>query len=843
MIEPLEQRVLLSVTLTDGLLEIIGSEGDDSFRVRQDTLIHAPEVLLQGYDDTLSVNDGTLVHFFEFAEVRAIRADLGAGNDALDMSGIGIPAFVFGGAGADTIVGGTLRDTLYGGSGDDVLRGSLGADSIQGGAGNDYLIGGGSRDTLIGLAGNDSLIGGRADDLLRGGTDNDTLRGMVGNDVLLAGRGDDRASGGEDNDTVSGILGNDTLRGGDGDDLILGGDGDDLLFANDALPYDNVQGGAGFDIGFFDTSSNSGDTLSGLEERHGDGNLELISQGQFIDRLIAQSKIYSSTNNPISVYTAVSRNAVWDSASSTEGNGSSTGATNVQEAGVDEADLVETDGRYIYWLSGGVLRIVDSSSPRVVATINLSPNAQGIYLNGHELTIVTSKGSFFTYLTTVQGMRVELTDPSVEVLTYDVSDPTAPAIVRESQFDGQLISSRMTADGLQLVIGHVASLPPVIYDVNGTAQETQQQYNQRISGMSAGELLGSYRTRQSGGDWVTATLASDLIAGMPQGAYTNLVTVASILPDGEIHTATVTGASGYNRAVYSSTENMYVASSGWDGMADFTAVQKIAIGPLGPQVTAAGRVAGTILGQFSMDEQDDTLRVATSVWSNEARSNSLYVLKQDGESLNTFGEVDGFGIGEDIRGIRFTDTTAYVVTFRNTDPLHVIDLTDAANPQMKGELVIPGFSSYLHVISDTRVVGIGYDADFNVEMSLFDVSDPASPTRIATSDLGLSDRAYTSWAASDHHAFNYFADSGVVSIPVSARYYTPGDPAYGTVFVGIGDGLTVVASLQHDIQMLRTVRLGDTYFICGDGGIKMTAVSSPGEVLGEITWTTEPPAM
>jgi hypothetical protein len=192
--------------------------------------------------------------------------------------------------------------------------------------------------------------------------------------------------------------------------------------------------------------------------------------------------------------------------------------------------------------------------------------------------------------------------------------------------------------------------------------------------------------------------------------------------------------------------------------------------------SATGAVKGYLLNQFSMDERDGYLRVATttgprwSIWEGEGRSEShIHVLQQEGKTLRVVSAISGIGKGEQIFAVRFIGDKGYVVTFRWTDPLFIIDLSDPLKPVMRGELEVPGFSTYIHPLADGYLLTIGRDGVWRLQLSLFDVSDPDTPLRRFSETVG----GYGSYSPAmvDHHAFNYFPSKSLLSLPVVADYY------------------------------------------------------------------------
>ena len=205
-----------------------------------------------------------------------------------------------------------------------------------------------------------------------------------------------------------------------------------------------------------------------------------------------------------------------------------------------------------------------------------------------------------------------------------------------------------------------------------------------------------------------------------------------------------------------------------------------------------GKVPGRLLNQFSLDEWAGYLRVATTVGGGE---NDVYVLDSE---LNIVGAIQGFGLDERIYAVRFVGDRGYIVTFRQTDPFFVIDLSDPKNPKIAGKLKIPGFSSYLHPINDTLVLGIGREGEW-VKISLFDVSDPENPEEVDRYIL----KEYWSAVLNTHHAFLLDRDHGIFFLPAGNGGY---------VFTYLG-GLKLIKAVSGMAE--RAVYINDYLYIIG----------------------------
>jgi hypothetical protein len=236
---------------------------------------------------------------------------------------------------------------------------------------------------------------------------------------------------------------------------------------------------------------------------------------------------------------------------------------------------------------------------------------------------------------------------------------------------------------------------------------------------------------------------------------------------------------------------------------------------------ASGRVRGTVLDQFALSELDGRLRVATTVdgWWPTPRlavgpaitdvqppqsESFVTVLERDGAALQRIGEVGGLGLGERIYSTRFVGDLAYVVTFRQTDPLYVVDLRDPTAPVVAGELKIPGYSSYLQLIDEGRLLGVGQDATdagrtTGFAESLFDVADPSSPSRLAqlTVPNGFS------LAEQDHHALLWWGATSTLVVPLQSWSLGPegGSQFTGVLVTSVGDdGIIELGRVAHPTQ-------------------------------------------
>jgi hypothetical protein len=275
------------------------------------------------------------------------------------------------------------------------------------------------------------------------------------------------------------------------------------------------------------------------------------------------------------------------------------------------------------------------------------------------------------------------------------------------------------------------------------------------------------------------------------------------------------------QTVYASAEHLYVAAPEWfdwsaprplgdvpEGVPDDVGTDIHRFDITGPAATyeMSGHVDGTLLDQFALDEHDSHLRVATTTglaWAggeDESESHVTVLAPSDG-ALVEVGRVSGLGRGETIQSVRFMGSVGYVVTFEQTDPLYTLDLADPAAPAVAGELKILGFSAYLHPVGEGRLLGVGQDAteegrQLGTQIALFDVRDPAAPTRLAQAVIPESSSA-AEW---DHHAFLWWEPTGLAAVPVSA--YAVGGSFDGLIGFGVdveGGTLGELGRIAHPV--------------------------------------------
>ena len=453
----------------------------------------------------------------------------------------------------------------------------------------------------------------------------------------------------------------------------------------------------------------------------------------------------------------------WDSASSTGQSTPDYSGTNIQVEGVDEADMVKTDGEYIYLASDSRVFIVKAFPPgdaEVLATLELEREASDLFINGDKLVVISSS-QYYYYWGPIDIMPPEEYELNTHIWVYDVSDRSSPTLDRTVSVDGYYTSSRMIGDYVYAITGQPAVLnitEPVLPIIRS----------------------GNYTCEVESTDiWYANN--TDYYYG-----YTNIVAIDVQDPESEItHETYLMGSSS---TLYVSMENIYLTASGWvqDEVSGWetTKIFKINVDEESITYIAEGMVPGRVLNQFSMDEHDGHFRIATTNGhvsrGGSSTSNNVYVLNA---SLGVVGSLEGLAPGEDIYSARFMGRRCYLVTFKKIDPLFVIDLEDPENPTVLGKLKIPGYSDYLHPYDENTLIGVGKETeeaeegDFawyqGVKISLFDVSNVSDPRELAKFEIG--DRGTDSPALRDHKAFLFSRAKNLLVIPVLEAKIDAGD--------------------------------------------------------------------
>ena len=471
------------------------------------------------------------------------------------------------------------------------------------------------------------------------------------------------------------------------------------------------------------------------------------------------SSVTGSTDNGIVMYstkTADSGARTDSSSSSSDSATASTRAvdtsfsdTNVRTEGVGEADIVKTDGNYLYTLKANSqeISIVDirSDQMKVVSCISLNENFQAseFYLSDQKLFVLGN----------MQNTQVDSDSKTLyrgsctRIQTYDLTDINNPKSIGTVDQSGYYRTSRFK-DGYLYVFSDY-----YIYDTI-----TKKDYPSYVP------LVGDNLLKQSD-IYLPTNHAAD--------QYLVVSSVSASSPDKAADQKAVMSENG---EVYVSENNIYIyeytnSSILADNLAakNQTILRKLSYNKGKLSGSAQGKVKGYLNDSFSIDEYDNTLRLVTTVThnaGNSSQSNAVYVLDAD---LKTIGKIEDLAKDEQVYSARFLGDTGYFVTYEQTDPLFSVDFSDPENPKILGKLKIPGFSEYLHFYSDNLLLGIGMDTDENgvtngVKVSMFDISDPSDVKEVSKYTL---DQYYYSDVFSDYRAALVDPEKNLIGFPLS----------------------------------------------------------------------------
>lgn len=572
--------------------------------------------------------------------------------------------------------------------------------------------------------------------------------------------------------------------------------------------------------------------------------------------------------------------------------------TNVQVAGVDEDDIVETDGNYIYSLRGSELTIVKSlpaDALELVSRTEIEGSPIGMYLHGDRLAVISRHHEYTDRPVPVDANASLVADQrsiiwpgpshvSTIVSIFDVTDRTSPRPVQKTVLEGAYTTSRRIDDQVFLVLNATPMVlrPETICDDGGgeCTNETEQQFRDRVTGNFASLLenaLPSYQSFDSSGQLARGgplLLPEDIYRPVDDGSV--MTVVASINMN-----STVPGLSGTsgvlaasNSEILATAENLYVFGShreavesepwtrilkfNWDGRSGAI------------EFVATGDVPGVLLNQFAADEHDGLLRITTEVshtgtgnFSNQNET-ALFVLRDNRGVLEFVGNLQNLSPGETVKSVRYFQDRAFVTTFRTIDPLHAIDLSDPTMPRAVGHVALPGFSSYMQFISADRLLTVGTNTATGfggrAMVTLFDVSELNAPKRIDQYNLP---KYSSSQANLDHHAFGWFARHELLAVPISRSYQDRFDDdgdgyaeairnvredALSLLHVGVEDSLgeesiRLRGEITHDAAVMRSVYIGQNVYSIGSDAIRVVDVDEPGTIIDELVYEDQSTTM
>ena len=543
--------------------------------------------------------------------------------------------------------------------------------------------------------------------------------------------------------------------------------------------------------------------------------------------------------------------------------------TNVQVQGVDEADIVKTDGSYIYTLKGkqlSVVKAVPADKMKLVSKINFDNNfnPRDIYIDLNHLIVIgdsykNNPQPVYQEKRMIYPGPPQYTPQTCKAIIYDIKDKSNITKSREIELEGNCLSTRKIGSSLYLVS------------------------NNGIPYYRPGDpiILPSYRDSAVSKEF--QSISCDRINYFPDCVYSSYTIVASVNTNNLDQKVDIKTYLGNGDNIYASTANLYIALTTYPHMQPLvedsahpqtrpelkTEIYRFALQGASTNYTGRGTVPGNILNQFSMDEHKSYFRIATTtgeVWSRgqDISKNHIYVLDNE---LKLAGKVENVAPGEKIYSARFMGDRAYMVTFRNVDPFFVIDLKDPQKPQILGKLKIPGYSDYLHPYDENHIIGFGKDTvemkGWNGEpqafyqglkIAIFDVTDVSKPVEM--SKVVIGDRGTDSEILNNHKALLFSKEKNLMAFPVTLMEKTPGvkdkpnaPPAYGSFSfqgayiynIDLKNGLQYKGRISHlaptdyqkagdywydsDNNVKRILYIGNVLYTISPGQIKAQSIA------------------
>lgn len=511
---------------------------------------------------------------------------------------------------------------------------------------------------------------------------------------------------------------------------------------------------------------------------------------------------YSNNNVPKTNSKAINNDSKKETASESQATDYS--STNIQVQGVDEDDTVKTDGKYTYSTNQNKINIVEAVPAESMKNINTitidDKNCQisGIYLNKNYLIAISYissgiiDGTFKSPNTKGTAKIIDTINRNVEtkLTVFDINNIQSIKKIREINFSGSYVTSRIISSKLYLV----------------TNKYINYDYNHKTILNSD---LPYYRDSKNNNSAVSIDLSKthyipDIT--VPSFMCIGLLDINNL--DKGINFSAFLSSSG---CIYASKNNLYIANNYYRDFINKSTnyktsskIFKFSLNENNVEYAGEAEIPGTILNQFSMDENNGYLRVTSSesnLTNSNSQTNNIFVLDKN---MNLVGKLNNLEPGERIYSTRFIGDKAYVVTYKNTDPLLVIDLKNPSSPTVLGELKIPGFSTYLQSYDDTHLIGIGMNTNEEnnrvktdgIKLSLFDISNLSSPKELSSIKVDLN--YSNSEALYDYKAFLFSKSKKIIAFPVM------GSTIEGSQFNGayvynidLNSGITLKGKITH----------------------------------------------
>lgn len=520
--------------------------------------------------------------------------------------------------------------------------------------------------------------------------------------------------------------------------------------------------------------------------------------------------------------------------------------TNLQVEGVEEADIVKTDGDYIYYISYNKVVIVDaknSSDLKILYELKYNEedfSPDDLYLYGDKLIVIGQKiNNDYNRFVSVDRLYPEEAYTLAKV--YNIQNRNNPIMEREIKVEGSYLSSRMIGENIYFITNKY------IYSY---------LFKDELDKLDPEMFKPKYTDTVIGTE--EKCIEYDDIYYFPESEDTSYLNIVGFNVNNN-EQANIETYLGAGNEIYSSENNLYITREKYDYKDDKTynnydlntQIYKFELKNSKVIYKCEGSVPGDVLNQFSMDEKDGYFRIATTdseSWNSETNTNNLYVLN---ENLEIVGKIENLAKGEKIYSVRFIGNRAYMVTFVQTDPLFVIDLSNPKEPTVLGELKIPGYSNYLHPYDENHIIGFGENTKTNksggvvidgMKMALFDVSDPNSPKELYSVNIG--EAGTYSEILYNHKALLFSKEKNIIAFPISisedVSSYRNKLKFQGAIVYGLDleNGFTLKGKIVHmeiknsykdynpTLDVERIIYIKDSLYTLSEGLIKSSNINT-----------------
>jgi uncharacterized secreted protein with C-terminal beta-propeller domain len=502
--------------------------------------------------------------------------------------------------------------------------------------------------------------------------------------------------------------------------------------------------------------------------------------------------------------------------------------TNIQVEGVDEADIVKTDGNYLYVVSGEYVYILRAYPPDMAVVLSKiflkeTYNLE-VYINGDKLVALGLLG-----MGPLKALPYVYAEEAF-INVYDISNRSQPKLTRNLRLTGYISGSRMIGNYLYAVVTKQAIRPSEtnVTDFEVDLPKIIQGENVRVVQPSEVRYINVSDASYS----FTTIVAVNILDDAKQPTYETILKSAT-------------------SCMYVSMENMYLAVPNinlWILSAEIgepqyeTAIYRVNLDEDKIEWQATGYVPGHVLNQFSMDEYNGFFRIATTNGWGDKATNNVFILDMN---LTTVGKLINLDPGKRIYSARFIGERCYLVTFYQKDPFFVIDVGNPYKPEVLGFLEIEGFSGYLHPYDQNHMIGIGME-EARVKLSLYNVTEVKNPKEI-DKYLIPSETIKTQWATttvlSDHKAFLFNKQKQLLALPITISWaeieiqnekeerYTKGYWQGAYVFNITLTGFKFKGSITHQdenggYELKRILYIEDILYTISDGKVKLNALGN-----------------